>query len=427
MVALDASFLLEFLRIYGPREDDSVFLLGDEMVSSRMAHLLDYSKRKPAHNAILRDIMMLENQIPLFVIQKVLEMQCISSVSADQFLCLSLEGLCKDISPFKIDHNLADKIDLDEHNHLLDFLYNVIVPKVVGEEEARIDITEEEITVNHKEIKEQVECFSYTRRIVKMVWNIVSNLSFGHAFILKKVILVLGVIFKLLKSIVTNIPGMAAKQTMMSSLLESQDGTRSDSSINQPPLVEEMTIPSVTELTRSGIKFLPTDTISNIHFDPASLTFYLPVITLDENTEVIWRNLVAYEACNKSGPVVFTRYTELMIGIIDTEEDVRLLREQGIVFNHLKSDEEVAGKWNGICTSIKLTRVHFIDKVIESVNKSHESHWKVRIGKVFKKHVFVYWKCLTFIAAVLLLGLMGLQAFCSVYDCMELFHIDYSS
>jgi hypothetical protein len=36
-------------------------------VSSRMSHLVDYAGRKSGHNAILRDMVMLENQIPLFV------------------------------------------------------------------------------------------------------------------------------------------------------------------------------------------------------------------------------------------------------------------------------------------------------------------------------------------------------------------------
>jgi hypothetical protein len=62
MMAIDASFLLEFLQIYAVKEG-IVFT----RVSSRMSHLVDYAGRKSSHNAILRDMVMLENQIPLFV------------------------------------------------------------------------------------------------------------------------------------------------------------------------------------------------------------------------------------------------------------------------------------------------------------------------------------------------------------------------
>ncbi|KAK9923035.1 hypothetical protein M0R45_031470 [Rubus argutus] len=58
---------------------------------------------------------------------------------------------------------------------------------------------------------------------------------------------------------------------------------------------------------------------------------------LDGNTEVVLRNLVAYEASTVSGPLVLARYTELMNGIIDTKEDVKLLREKRY---HLEPFEE---------------------------------------------------------------------------------------
>ena len=70
MMAIDASFLLEFLQVYSIKAG---WLL--TRVSSRMSHLVDYAGTKSAHNAILRDMVMLENQIPLFVLRKVLEFQ----------------------------------------------------------------------------------------------------------------------------------------------------------------------------------------------------------------------------------------------------------------------------------------------------------------------------------------------------------------
>ncbi|CAK9310373.1 unnamed protein product [Citrullus colocynthis] len=84
-----------------------------------------------------------------------------------------------------------------------------------------------------------------------------------------------------------------------------------------------------------------------------AVIFYLPTISLDVNSEVVLRNLVAYEASKPSGP---------LNGIIDSEEDVKLLKEKGIILNHLNSDAEVAKLWNGMSKSIKLTKVPFLDK-----------------------------------------------------------------
>ncbi|KAJ0075767.1 hypothetical protein Patl1_34663 [Pistacia atlantica] len=66
-----------------------------------------------------------------------------------------------------------------------------------------------------------------------------------------------------------------------------------------------------------------------ISFDSKSARFKLPTIPLDENTEVVLRNLVAFEALNPSHSLYFTCYIELMHGIIDTIKDVKLLKRRG--------------------------------------------------------------------------------------------------
>jgi hypothetical protein len=160
-------------------------------------------------------------------------------------------------------------------------------------------------------------------------------------------------------TILSALPG----STILKQLLEKEESNPANktSISNKPPLVEEISIPFVTELSKSGVCFLPKDgSISTVAFNAKKFTFELPRVSLDINTEVVLRNLVAYEASNASGPLVFTRYTELMNGIIDTEEDAKAPREKGIISNRLKSDREVANLWNGMSKSIRLTKVSFL-------------------------------------------------------------------
>ena len=164
--------------------------------------------------------------------------------------------------------------------------------------------------------------------------------------------------------------------------------------------------------------------ISSICFDAKTCTFYLPIVALDVNTQVFLRNLVAYEASIASGPLVLTRYTELINGIIDTEEDAKLLREKGIILNHLESDKEVASLCNGMSKSLRLTKVPSLDKVIEDVNKYYNGRMKVKVWKFMKSYVFGSWKFLTLLATMMLLLLTALQAFCSVYTCSRFFDIN---
>ncbi|GAY66946.1 hypothetical protein CUMW_252850 [Citrus unshiu] len=115
-----------------------------ELRNNSTVHIVDQLKdlalqirsyRKAAHNVILRDLGMLENQIPLFVLRKMLEIQCSSLKSADDMLMSMLKGFCKELSPLKMKDQPMIKIS--ERAHLLNILYDRFVSKA----EQKIEIT----------------------------------------------------------------------------------------------------------------------------------------------------------------------------------------------------------------------------------------------------------------------------------------------
>ncbi|GKC62127.1 putative UPF0481 protein [Tanacetum coccineum] len=117
---------------------------------------------------------------------------------------------------------------------------------------------------------------------------------------------------------------------------------------------KETRIPSVSLLHDvMNVEFkVAAGGISSIEFSKEHLIFYLPAIIVNENTEVILRNLVAYEAIRmkKSGDILqFAEYVDLMCGIIDKPRDVELLRKRNIVeVQDDMDDEEIANLFNGI-------------------------------------------------------------------------------
>ncbi|PQQ18607.1 putative UPF0481 protein [Prunus yedoensis var. nudiflora] len=368
MMAIDASFFLELLEIYGAKEGRDL-----TRVSSRKSHLVDVSGSKSAHHAILRDL-------------KNLEFQFKSLEQADDMLLSMLMGLCKELSPFKVVDRDLPKIQVSECAHLLDFLYQMITPKLERRQSEIVEAEDEGESTSHKESKSS-DSPNFVKQFLPEVWKLLSKLNKDK------------------------------EET-------NAENENSSNSISKPPLIEEITIPSVSDLVKSGVRFVKTKgSVSTISFDPKTVTFYLPATSLDVNTEVILRNLVAYEVSNASGPLVLTRYTELMNGIIDTEEDAKLLREKGIILNRLKSDEEVAKVWNGMSKSIRLTKVPFLDKAIEDVNKYYNGRWKVKMTKFMKVYVFGSWQFIAVLGGLLLLLLMTLQSFCTVYRCSRVFHI----
>ena len=190
---------------------------------------------------------------------------------------------------------------------------------------------------------------------------------------------------------------------------------------DESPKVEEIEIPSMTQLLKIGVKFLPSKGgLGTINFDNSSGTFCLLAIHLDGNSEVVLRKLVTYEACIAPDVMVFTRYTELMNEIIDTEEDVKILREAGIILNRLKSDEEVAMLWNGMTNFVRVTKVPILDKAIKAANAYYSGCWRNKMIGFMKKFIFGSWPCLTFLATNVLILLSTLQAACSMYNCSKL-------
>ncbi|XP_058111594.1 putative UPF0481 protein At3g02645 [Magnolia sinica] len=411
MMALDASFLLEFLKIFTAKDSNVL-----ETISSRMSHLVDYTGRRSAHNTILRDIMMLENQIPLFLLRKMLDSQRPSTQEADEELSAILMELCKKLSPLKMMENFPE-IQVKQRTHLLELLYHTMVPK---SDELKETNESEEITIEVT-IKESYGNAGHVWLLFNMIGEFMSSLKVRPVCYIKKVLMSRPVklVLKLPWRIITQLPGYSMLKQPVEyffSSFQDKESTKpvdlnpSNNNNNRPPSVEEITIPSVSELINVGVRFSATNgDLSTISFDSKTITFYLPTVTLDVHTEVMLRNLVAFESSIASGPLVFTRYTELMSGIIDTEEDVKMLRNKGVVQSCLKSDEEVANLWNGMSRSMKMTKVPSLDKVIEDVNKYYSSRWKVKVGKCMKKYVFGSWQCLTFLACILLLLMTALQ------------------
>ncbi|OMP11591.1 hypothetical protein CCACVL1_00418 [Corchorus capsularis] len=396
MMAIDASFLLEFLQIYAIKEGKLL-----TRVSSRMSHLADYAGRKSTRNAILRDMMMLENQIPLFVLRKMLEVQSSCLEQADDLLLSMLTGLCKDVSPFKMMNELP-KVHVSETSHLLDSLYDMIVPyKIqlrISSEISQFDDNQNECIKDEDEgISEADEDPGYVKKLLGEIWSLLTKLNGGPIRMVKKLLMSkpIKLMFQLPWIILSKFPGLSLLKQPMEQFFNKEDKEDDKSDGN----------------------------LLTITFDVKTITFYLPTVTLDVNTEVILRNLVAYEASNATGPLVLTRYTELMNGIIDTEEDVKLLRERGIILNRLKSDKEAAALWNGMSKSIRLTKVPFLDKAIEEVNKYYNGRWNIKAKRMMKAYVFGSWQVLTLLAAIMLLLLMGLQTFCSAYTCNKVLRL----
>ncbi|XP_058111589.1 putative UPF0481 protein At3g02645 [Magnolia sinica] len=414
MLAIDAAFLLEYLQGFNTESAASL-----TRIPSNMLHLIDYTGRKIACRAILRDIIMLENQIPLFLLRELLGFH--QHENPDEVLAMMVKGLHKVLSPFKAMDDFASNEEefLATGHHLLELLYYMLVPATNQGGSVAISVEIEDQVEKQEQEKEG----RFSKAFPSMS-NVLSCVFLAPAHCIRRILGLKGikVMLKLPLQIIGMIRGGFSTKDALEKIITSVVGVAEDvdSSASQTdtPLVEELTIPNVTQLSNAGIKFHPArGGFTTIEFDLLSTTFYLPTIDLDENSEVVMRNLIAYEASVGMEVMVLTRYTDLMKGIIDGEEDVKLLREAGIVLNHLKSDAEVVMLWDSMSKGITATKAPVLDKAINRINTYYGTRWNVRAKRLMKKYLYGSWALLTFLAAIVLLLLTALQAFCIMHNC----------
>ncbi|ONK78919.1 uncharacterized protein A4U43_C01F1000 [Asparagus officinalis] len=127
MMAIDTSFLLNFLQNNYSDSAKPEFLR-DATPARTLSKMIAKEKTKLGHNMLRRDILMLENQIPFFLLKKLNRLLHPSKQSARVQLSKLLAGFVRDTSPFKTPTTQNGSDDAG-HAHLLDLLYRSIVPE----------------------------------------------------------------------------------------------------------------------------------------------------------------------------------------------------------------------------------------------------------------------------------------------------------
>ena len=201
---------------------------------------------------------------------------------------------------------------------------------------------------------------------------------------------------------------------------------------------EDVLVPRASKLCKARVIFCEDNHFTNINFNSKTKSLHLPVIRLNVNSEIIIRNLVVYETIIKSESKshLFTRYLELMSGLIQTSEDVKVLTDHGIIKKSGSiDDEEIAKMFNEMGKPINLTNPlkgiydeqDPLEKAIKDVKSYYDDSWKVSAGKFIKKWGRRAWKLIKFLAVLVIFLLFAAQSVCTVYDCSASNHLKYTS
>ncbi|KAJ6393042.1 hypothetical protein OIU77_022509 [Salix suchowensis] len=181
-------------------------------------------------------------------------------------------------------------------------------------------------------------------------------------------------------------------------------------------------IRSAKELKEAGIRFGKQARsyrfFQGVRFEKGMIK--IPYLSIEDKTESVFRNLIAYEQCSQRQHLYVTDYITLMDCLINTREDVQILRHCGIIENRLGDDEMVCILFNKLGTNVMLSysdRFYYAE-LFKQVGKHCARRRYVWLAKLRHNYFNSPWSLISFIAAFSLLLLTLIQ---TVFTVMSYF------
>ena len=178
-------------------------------------------------------------------------------------------------------------------------------------------------------------------------------------------------------------------------------------------------IPSVRELQRVGI-FLKSGEgdLLDIKYQSHHMTVLtgrasleIPPLFIDYKTGPILRNLVAYEQCNRSVKPYFTSYIMFFDGLVNTPEDVQILRNKRIFYHVLDSDHEVSVLLNDLTKNVAYDHWHecYLSPLIQKIYLCSDKTYLKIMAAIRREYFSSPVNSISYLITILLLYLSVIQ------------------
>ncbi|PIA38069.1 hypothetical protein AQUCO_02800007v1 [Aquilegia coerulea] len=163
-------------------------------------------------------------------------------------------------------------------------------------------------------------------------------------------------------------------------------------------------IPSATELHKTGVKFKKAKRSysMNLKFS-ANGVFELPTLIVQDTSEVLFRNLVAFEQCFKVGREHYiSHYLALLDFLINSPNDVAILRRHGIIENFLGDNESVSLLFNKIFQGVHIyANTFYFNQLSKDVNNYYKTPWHSFKAMLFREYFYSPWSIASSIAVII--------------------------
>ncbi|TXG71974.1 hypothetical protein EZV62_000553 [Acer yangbiense] len=193
-------------------------------------------------------------------------------------------------------------------------------------------------------------------------------------------------------------------------------------------------LPIATKLHRSGVKFkmgiedsleISCQDVKNTIRIPylkscelpipwiKGLELQIPRFEIFDETECLYRNMMALEQCHYPGKTHICNFILLMDYLIDTVKDVDLLVDEGIIFHNLGDNAAIAKMFNNFCLQI-LANPSNSYNISKKLKEHYDNPWNHTMATFRTVYFSDIWKGTATVAAAILLVLTFIQTVFSI-------------
>ncbi|KAK4285194.1 hypothetical protein QN277_001924 [Acacia crassicarpa] len=176
---------------------------------------------------------------------------------------------------------------------------------------------------------------------------------------------------------------------------------------------------NVNALQEAGIHFKACESKCLLDLKFSGRILEIPQITVDDDTELLFRNMIALEQCHYLDAPYITDYATLLDYLIDTDKDVDLLIHKKIVSHDLGDSKDVAELFNGIGKNVFHIKFNF--QYFDICRRLHDychDPWHEKKATLRRDYCNTLWCTVASIAGIILLVLTIVQTIFSILQVM---------
>ncbi|CAM6128420.1 unnamed protein product [Calypogeia fissa] len=252
--------------------------------------------------------------------------------------------------------------------------------------------------------------------------SVLNEEGFQTFFFSRNVILTMGFSVKMKRSYILDLQeiNLSSCEHLLHFYYRVTTGNRSDEGRFSPDKlgVLDIRLSSISELQLFGLQLKSEPKyLSSVRFRKGTIsTIYLPQIIINNDTETLIRNLVAFEFPTERPPVV-SSYVVLMDHLIDTVSDVQTMRKHRVFECDLGDDKLVCKLWNGFRHDdllISKDRLEEFERIMDARSRFMKQLWDT-----YRQAFASLYIILGLVAAVILLVCAIVQ---TLYSALSYYH-----